>query len=174
MRAFKPAIFAFVLAVGFGGSAGPVLADNVAGTCVPDSATIRAGHYETAGFGVRFGGNSVGTIRLLCPYIPFPFGFDVTISGMAMSVIDQDGMEAGGRIRASLNRAVMGTNVSIDMGTCDSNTSNTKTPHIIFCPVTAYKRKSNEWYWWDVKIERTTPSVNVEFLGVEMLYQAKD
>jgi hypothetical protein len=173
MRAFKPTIFAFVLAVGFGGSAGPVLADNVAGTCVPDSATIRAGHYETAGFGVRFGGISVGTIRLLCPLI-YHIDFDATFSGMSMSVIDEDGMEAGGRIRATLRRAVEGTNVAIDMGTCDSNTSNTKTPHEIFCRITPYTHKSREWYWWDVEIERTTPSVNVEFLGVEMRYQAPD
>jgi hypothetical protein len=172
MRAFKLTILAFVLAVGFGDSAGPVFAENVGGTCVPDSATIRAGHYETAGFGVRFGGDSVGNIRLLCPYRRLTVDFDVTIGGMEMSVIDQDGMEAGGRIRASLHRAVRGTNVSIEMGTCDSNTSNTTTPHKIFCPL-GYKIKSNEWYWWDVRIERTTPRVNVEFLGIELLYQAE-
>ena len=141
---------------------------------MPDSATIHAGQYETAGFGVRFGGDSVGTIRLLCPYHPLHVDFDATISGMVMSLIDQDGMEAGGRIRASLHRAVMGTNVSIEIGTCDSNTSNTTTPHEILCPVNAYKIRSNEWYWWDVKIERTTPRVTVEFLGIEMLYQAGD
>ena len=174
MRAFKLTILAFVLAVGFRDSTGPVFADNVGGTCVPDSATIRAGQYETAGFGVRFGGDSVGTIRLLCPYHPLDVDFDVTISGMVMSLIDQDGMEAGGRIRASLHRAVMGTNVSIEIGTCDSNTSNTTTPHEILCPVNAYKIRSNEWYWWDVKIERTTPRVNVEFLGIEMLYQVEN
>jgi hypothetical protein len=175
MRAFNPTILAFVLAVGFGDSATPVFADNVGGTCVPDSATIRAGQYETAGFGVRFGGDSVGTIRLLCPYRRFTFDFDVTISGMEMSVIDQDGMEAGGRIRASLHRAVRGTNVWIDMGTCDSNTSNTTTPHKIICVVNRfYTIKGDEWIWWDIKIERTTPRVNVEFLGIEMLYLAED
>lgn len=173
MRAFRLTILAFVLAVGFGENAGPVFADEVGGTCVPDSATIRAGNYETAGFGVRFGGNSVGNIRLLCPYYRLDVGYDVTIGGMGMSVIDQDGMEAGGRIRASLHRAVKGTNVWIEIGTCDSNTSSTTTPHKIFCPLN-YTIKGNEWYWWDVKIERTTPRVNVEFLGIEMLYQAEE
>ena len=28
--------------------------DLVGGACVPDSATVRAGAYETAGFGIRF------------------------------------------------------------------------------------------------------------------------
>ncbi len=137
---------------------------------MPDSATIRAGLYETAGFGVRFSGNKVGHIRLLCP-----FGIDAsdaTIGGTQMSVIDQDGMEAGGRIRAHLHRAVKGTNIFIEIGTCDSNTSNMRTPHPILCPLpTGYKTKSNEWYWWDVEIERTNPRVNVEFLGISVLYQ---
>ena len=66
---------------------------------MPDSATIRAGQYETAGFGVRFGGNSVGHIRLLCPF--GQDGYGATIGAMEMSVIDQDGMEAGGRIIAA-------------------------------------------------------------------------
>ena len=173
MRAFKFTILAFVLAVGFGDSAHAqdfVWAAHVGGTCVPDSATIRAGHYETAGFGVRFGGNSVGNIRLLCPF--GLDGYDATIGAMEMSVIDQDGMEAGGRIRARLHRAVKGTNVWIEIGTCDSNTSDTTTPHKILCSlVDGYKIKANEWYWWDVEIERTTPRVNVEFLGISLLYQ---
>jgi len=171
MRAFKLTILAFVLAVGFGDSAqaGPVWASHVGGTCVPDSATIRAGHYETAGFGVRFGGNSVGSIRLLCPF--GLDGDDATLGSMEMSVIDQDGMEAGGRIRARLHRAVKGTNIWIEIATCDSNTSNTMTPHKIFCPLHGYKINSHEWYWWDVEIERTTPRVNVEFLGISLLYQ---
>ncbi len=41
--------------------------DVIGGACVPDSATVRAGLYETAGFGVRFG-SGTGRIRLLCPY----------------------------------------------------------------------------------------------------------
>jgi len=90
-----------------------------------------------------------------------------------MSVIDQDGMEAGGRIRAHLVRAVQGTNIAITIATCDSNTSNTRTPHALLCPLQqGYKTKGNEWYWWDVEIERTTPRVNVEFLGISVLYLA--
>jgi hypothetical protein len=34
-----------------------------------------------------------------------------------------------------------------------------------------HKTKSEEWYWWDVLMERTTERVNVEFLGVSLLYQ---
>jgi hypothetical protein len=88
-----------------------------------------------------------------------------------MSFIDADGMETGGRIRAHLRRAAIGTNVWIAIGTCDSNTSDTTTPHVIFCSFDPYQSKSSEWYWWDVEIERTTPSVNVEFLGIEVRYQ---
>ena len=170
MHDFKVTLSAFVLALGFGDSAHAqdfVWASHVGGTCVPDSATIRAGQYETAGFGVRFGGNSVGHIRLLCPF--GQDGYGATIGAMEMSVIDQDGMEAGGRIRAHLHRAAKGTNIWIKIATCNSNTSNTTTPHQIICPL-SFTITDQEWYWWDVEIERTTPSVNVEFLGISLLY----
>jgi hypothetical protein len=169
MRATKLAISAFVLSVGFNGSAqsDPVWAQHVGGTCVPDSATIRAGYYETAGFGVRFGGDSVGKIRLLCP---FGLPSDGTIGGMIMSVIDQDGMEEGARVRAHLHRAARGTNIWIEIGTCASNPSNTTTPQAIRCLFNGFKMSEDEWYWWDVEIERTTSSVNVEFLGISPMY----
>lgn len=172
MRGFKLIILSlvFVVGVSHGAYAGAVWAAHVGGTCVPDSATVRAGLYETAGFGVRFGGNSVGKIRLLCPF--GQDGYDATIGGMQMSVIDQDGMEAGGRIRAHLHRAAKGTNIWIEIGTCDSNTSDTTTPQQIWCGLdNGYKMNGNEWYWWDIEIERTTPTVNVEFLGISMLYE---
>jgi hypothetical protein len=171
MRACILIILAFAYGLVFGDSARADLygVPPIGGTCVPDSATIRAGHYETAGFGVRFGGSSIGKIRLLCPvgaalYDDSPFG------GMWMSVIDSDGMEAGGRIRAHLRRAIEGTNIWIEIGTCDSNTSNATTPQRIACSFNNFQPKSGEWYWWDVEIERTTPSVNVEFLGIDLLY----
>lgn len=172
MNTYKLTALAFFLAAALvqRGEAEPVWASRIGGTCVPDSATIRAGNYETAGFGVRFGGNSVGQIRLLCPF--GIDGYGETIGSMEMSVIDEDGMEAGGRIRAHLRRAVKGTNVWIAIATCDSNTSDTRTPHKVVCPV-GYKLKSEEWYWWDVEIERTTPRVNVEFLGLSLLYQTR-
>jgi hypothetical protein len=171
MRALKLTILSFVLAAGFGGSAhaDAVWASHVGGTCVPDSATIRAAKYETAGFGVRFA-NGVGAIRLLCPF--GLDGYDATIGGMQLSVIDQDGGGADGHIRASLRRAVKGTNVWIEVGSCDSNTSNKTGPQMILCPIDGYRIKGNEWYWWDVLIERSSERVNVEFLGVSLLYQS--
>ena len=46
-------------------------------------------------------------------------------------------------------------------------------PHQIFCPIRdGFKIKSNEWYWWDVVIERRTERVNVEFLGISLMYQS--
>ena len=36
--------------------------DQIGGVCVPDSATVRAGFYETRGFGIGFSGNSTGKI----------------------------------------------------------------------------------------------------------------
>jgi hypothetical protein len=170
MRTLKLTILTFVLAVCCGDSAhaDPVWAARVGGTCVPDSATIRAGQYETAGFGVRFA-HGVGTIRLLCPF--GLDGWDATIGGMQLSVIDQDGEGSLGRIHASLRRTVKGTNVWIEIGNCDSNTSNETKPQMIWCLVDGYKTKSEEWYWWDVLMERTTERVNVEFLGGSLLYQ---
>ena len=169
MRVFGLIVLILIAAVGLtdGAAADPVWASRVGGTCIPDSATVQGGLYETAGFGVRFHGNSIGKIRLLCPF--GLDGYDATIGAIEMSVIDQDGMEAGGRIRAHLRRAVKGTNIWIEIGTCDSNTSNTRTPHKIVCTV-SYKTRVDEWYWWDVEIERMTPRVNVEFLGVSLLY----
>lgn len=138
MRALKLTTLAFVLAVGFSGSAqaDAVWASHVGGTCVPDSATIRAGKYETAGFGVRFA-NGIGAIRLLCPF--GLDGKDATIGGMQLSVIDGDGGGADGHIRASLRRAVKGTNVWIEIGSCDSNQSTRQ------CRISWYLAVVSEW-----------------------------
>jgi hypothetical protein len=98
------------------------LTDVIGGACVPDSATIRAGLYETAGFGVRFG-SGTGRIRLVCPYHLHSDAIGSRIGITMMSFIDQDGMEVGARVRANLRRARLGTNIAITIGTCDSNTS---------------------------------------------------
>jgi hypothetical protein len=171
MRAFKFTLLVFGLAVGFidGAQADPVWAAHVGGTCVPTSATIKAGQYETAGFGVRFAGNVVGAIRLLCPFSID--GSDATIGGMALSVIDEDGGGTEGHVHASLRRAVKGTNAWIEIGSCDSNSLTKTTPHQIPCFFDGYKLKGYEWYWWDIVIERTSPRVNVEFLGISLMYQ---
>jgi hypothetical protein len=170
MRVLKLTILVFGLAVGFidGARADAVWASHVGGTCVPTSATIKAGQYETAGFGVRFSGNIVGAIRLLCPF--GLDGYDATIGGMVMSVIDSDGGGEDGHVRASLRRAVKGTNAWIEIGTCDSNSSTKITAHQIPCFFDGHKIKSNEWYWWDVVIERRSERVNVEFLGISLMY----
>ena len=172
MGAFKLTILAFVLAVGSidTAHADAVWASHVGGTCVPSSATIKAGQYETAGFGVRFSGNIVGAIRLLCPF--GIDGYDATIGAMGMSVIDGDGGGEDAHVRASLRRAVKGTNAWFEIGSCDSNSSTKTIPQQIFCPVPGHKISSNEWYWWDVVIERRSERVNVEFLGISLMYQS--
>jgi hypothetical protein len=147
-------------------------ADNIGGTCVPDSATVRAGVYETAGFGIRFAGNATGKIRLLCLLEDTDLAGEELEPVIWLSVIDQDGMEAGARVRAHFRRAAYGTNAWIAMGTCDSNTSSVTVPHRLSCPIPAYKFRGDEWYWWDVEIERTNSRVNVEFLGVGLAYFA--
>ena len=88
------------------------LTDVIGGACVPDSATIRAGLYETAGFGVRFG-SGTGRIRLLCPYHLHSDAIGSRIGITMMSFIDQDGMEVGARVRANLRFAKLGTNIAI-------------------------------------------------------------
>ena len=87
-----------------------------------------------------------------------------------LSVIDQDGMEVGARVRANLHRAALGSNVAITIGTCDSNTSTLTGPHNMACFLPSYTAKINESYWWEIVIERTNPRLNVEFLAVGMRY----
>jgi hypothetical protein len=150
--------------------AGPTWATHVGGTCVPDSKTIHLGLYETAGFGVRFSGASVGKIRLLCP-----FGldtYDAKLGSIVMSFIDTD----GGHVLATLGRAHHGTNVAVTLGTCDSNASklppsSATGPQEMVCKLfSLFTTSSKDWYWWEILIERSIPTVNVEFLGVSLLY----
>jgi hypothetical protein len=145
------------------------LTDVIGGACVPDSATIRAGLYETAGFGVRFG-SGTGRIRLLCPYHLHSDAIGSRIGITMMSFIDQDGMEVGARVRANLRFAKLGTNIAITIGTCDSNTSSITGPTNIACFMTPHTTKINESYWWEILIDRSDPRVNVEFLMVGMRY----
>ena len=144
--------------------------DIVGGACVPDSATIRAGVYETRGFGVGFSGNNTGRIRLLCPYHLHSDVLGAKIGLIFLSVIDGDGMEVGARVRAHLRRASLASNVAITIGTCDSNTSSIPGPHNMGCFGPSHTLKINESYWWEIVIERTNPRVNVEFLSVGMRY----
>jgi hypothetical protein len=141
------------------------LTDVIGGACVPDSATVRAGLYETAGFGVRFG-SGTGRIRLLCPYHLHSDAIGSRIGITMMSFIDQDGMEVGARVRANLRFARLGTNI----GTCDSNTSNITGPTNIACFMPPHTATINESYWWEILIDRSDPRVNVEFLMVGMRY----
>jgi hypothetical protein len=142
--------------------------DQVGGVCIPDSATIRAGGYETRGFGVGFHGSSTGAIRLLCPFTVTANMLDVKIGLIFMSVIDGDGMNTGARVRAFFRHAGIGTNVAVTDATCDSNTSNTTGPQNMACFFHSETININVFYWWDILIERTDPKVNVEFLGVGM------
>jgi hypothetical protein len=140
--------------------------DQVGGVCVPDSATIRAGGYETRGFGVGFSGASTGSIRLLCPITVTSNMLGTQIGLIFMSVIDGDGMNTGARVRAFLRHAGIGTNIAITDATCDSNTSNTTGPQNMACFFHPETIQINVFYWWDILIERTDPRGNVEFLGV--------
>jgi hypothetical protein len=142
--------------------------DQVGGVCVPDSATIRAGGYETRGFGVGFSGVSTGSIRLLCPFTVTANMLDVNVGLIFMSVIDGDGMNTGARVRAFFRHAAIGSNVAVTDATCDSNTSNTTGPQNMACFFHSEPIKINVFYWWDILIERTDSKVNVEFLGVGM------
>ena len=173
---FVIAFFAFALCLYLLAKADPAQASNVditdvvGGACIPDSATIRAGIYETRGFGVGFSGLNTGRIRLLCPYHLTSEANGAKIGITMLSVIDQDGMEVGARVRANLRRAPLGSNVAVTIGTCDSNTSTLTGPHNMACFLPSYTAKINESYWWEILIERTDPRLNVEFLAVGMRY----
>lgn len=147
--------------------------DQIGGGCVPDSATIRAGLYETRGFGVGFSGRSTGKIRLLCPFNVTGNMIGTKIGITFMNVIDDDGMLPGARVTATFRHAALASNVAVTNGTCDSNTSSFPGPHNVSCTFSADTIKINQSYWWDVSIERTNPSVNVEFLSVGMRYLAQ-
>jgi hypothetical protein len=147
--------------------------DQPAGVCVPDAATIRAGGYETRGFGIGFSGSSTGTIRLLCPFHPDSGMIGTKLGITFLSVIDDDGMEVGARVRATFRHAALGSNIAVSHGTCDSNTSSFPGPHNLSCTFPPYTIKVNESYWWDVLIERTNPRVNVEFLSIGMRYPSQ-
>jgi hypothetical protein len=171
----RTAAAAFALAVSLLPIAIPAKAvdgplDQPGGVCVPDSATVRAGLYETRGFGVGFSGSSVGKIRLLCPFNITGSLIGTKIGITFLSVIDDDGMETGARVRATFRHAGLASNVAVSNGTCDSNTSSFPGPHNLSCTFPAYTIKINESYWWEVLIERTNPRVNVEFLSVGMRY----
>lgn len=171
MTARSAAIAASLLMVGLSSArAGDGPLDQIAGACVPDSATIRAGLYETRGFGVGFSGKNTGKIRLLCP-------FNVTASMLGakagitfLNVIDDDGTAGGAHVTAAFRHAALASNVAITAGTCDSNSSSFPGPHNVSCSFPATTIKINESYWWDVSIERSDPRVNVEFLSIGMRY----
>ena len=98
--------------------------DQVGGVCVPDGATIRAGLYETRGFGIGFSGSKTGTIRLLCPFNATGNLIGTRIGITFLSVIDGDGIAEGARVQAIFRHAALGSNVAITNNVCDSNTSN--------------------------------------------------
>jgi len=149
-------------------SDGPL--DLIAGSCVPDSATVRAGLYETRGFGVGFSGSNTGKIRLLCPFNATWNMIGTKVGITFLNVIDDDGMATGARVTATFRHAGLASNVAVTVSTCDSNKSSFPGPHNVSCSFPAYTLKINESYWWDVTIERTNPRVNVEFLSIGMRY----
>ena len=144
--------------------------DQIGGVCVPDSATLRAGLYETRGFGIGFGGNNTGRIRLLCPFNVTGDMIGTKIGITFLSVIDDDGTGTGARVVATFRHAGLASNIAITNGSCDSNTSGFPGPHNVSCRFDPYIIKINESYWWDVLIERSDPRVNVEFRSVGMRY----
>ena len=170
-RAVAPAfVIALSLIAVHSARAGDGPLDQVGGVCVPDGATVRAGLYETRGFGVGFSGNSTGKIRLLCPFNVTANMLGTKIGITFLNVIDDDGTAAGARVTATFRHAALASNIAVTNGTCDSNTSSFPGPHNVSCSFPAYTIKINESYWWDVSIERTNPRVNVEFLSIGMRY----
>jgi hypothetical protein len=150
--------------------ASPLWAQAVGAGCVPDSATINAHLYETAGFGVRFAPNATGTIRLICPWGQEPT--DGKLGGIRMSYTDSDGMDIKTRVRVSVWYAQEGSNISYNVGTCDSNTDSKTGPHTLWCSFpTIHNVASDRLYWYVVTIDRFDATKYVEFLGADLLYQ---
>jgi len=173
----RSAILVIALTLGSASLSGKVLAgsadgplDQIGGACVPDGETIREGLYETRGFGVGFRGASTGTIRLLCPFPVNSNMLGANVGLTFLSFIDGDGIGEGARVQAIFRHAAIGSNVAITNGVCDSNTSTATGPTNIGCFNPSLTLKIDETYWWDIEIQRSDPSINVEFLSVGMRY----
>ena len=108
-----------------------------AGLMLRTAATVRADLHETAGFDVRFGGGT-GRIRLLCPYHLHSKTFGRRIGITMMSLIDQDGMEAGRGSALFCAGRRWGTNIAIMIGARDSNTLSITSPPNIACFMPPY------------------------------------
>ena len=139
-----------------------------AGPVFPIARRFVRGFRKRPDHGVRFGGNSVRTVRLLCPFLDTR---DLEVAFTGLGIVDQDGTGAEARVRTLIFvSAKIGTNVSIaDRGNpqFNSNTANIHRAAHQLCQIRPhYKTRGDEWYWWDIVIERTNPQVNVEFLGV--------
>jgi hypothetical protein len=147
----------------------PARAQYIGGTCVPDSDTIAGQLYHTAGFGVQFAPGKIGRIRFLCPLLG-KIGFEV--SGMLLSFIDPDGIGTEAHVVASLRGAAIGSNAGITYLRCDSNDNglNQIGPAKHLCLFDFFDpHKLRPFNWWEVIIERTNPTLNVEFLGVHLV-----
>lgn len=167
---FVFALGSFFLESGVAARAADGPLDQIGGVCLPDGATVRAGLYETRGFGVGFRGSETGTIRLLCPFTVSANMIGTNIGITFLSVIDGDGIAEGAWVQAVFRHAGLGSNVAITNGVCDFNTSTLTGPHNVSCFFPSYTIQINESYWWDVEIQRSDPTINVEFLGVGMRY----
>ena len=162
----RSAILVIALTLGSASFSGKVLAgsadgplDQIGGACVPDG-----------GFGVGFRGASTGTIRLLCPFPVNSNMLGANVGLTFLSFIDGDGIGEGARVQAIFRHAAIGSNVAITNGVCDSNTSTATGPTNIGCFNPSLTLKIDETYWWDIEIQRSDPSINVEFLSVGMRY----
>lgn len=145
-------------------------AQAVGGGCVPDSATIAAHNYETAGFGVRFSSTGTGTIRLICPFAQ-EMG-SATLSGIRVSYSDSDGAVGAGDVKALVVYAPEGSNISTTIGTCDSKNDpgNNGNPHVWWCTIPNHTTAGDRLYWYVITLTRSSTSSSVEFLGANLLY----
>jgi hypothetical protein len=170
LSCFVLAFGAFLLEIADTARAADGPLDQIGGVCVPDGVTIREGLYETRGFGIGFRGSNTGTIRLLCSFTVSGNMIGTNIGITFLSVIDGDGIAEGARVQAVFRHAALGSNIAVTNGVCDSNTSTLSGPHNVACFFPSYTIRINESYWWDVEIQRSDPTINVEFLGVGMRY----
>lgn len=166
---FLSVLISGLLAPSRGEAADNLFQQAIGAGCVPASETIRNGLHHTAGFGIKFEPNRTGTIRLFCPFPQPEFG--TRVGGLQLSVIDTDGMNINARVRVNLRFANRGSNVSVTVGTCDSNISNNTGPQALSCPIPVHVMQFGRFYWYEVLMDRFSPGVDVEFLGVSPLVQ---
>jgi hypothetical protein len=171
VQRFSTMVLAFVVFAGLGHPDAQAAEDNsreIMAGCRPDAASLRDDRCKMGGHGVFHKGTAGGTCRLICP-IP-KHRPDDQWDGAQLFYRDPDGQGTNYRIQARLKKANLGSRVSADVCTLDSNKytqTNYTTRNCTF--QTSFNPHEDVWYWFEVVISRAPgATAEVEVLGYDI------